>query len=128
MRLLLDTCSFLWLVLEPQRLSARAVEHFQDNSNACYLSVVSAWEIGMLVDLGRLSLNKPVHEYVPEQRTQHGIALLLLDEQAALYTPRLPKHHRDPFDRMLVSQAIVNGLAILTPDRLIGRYPVATIW
>jgi PIN domain nuclease of toxin-antitoxin system len=128
MKLLLDTCTFLWLVLEPQRLSRPALENFQDNSIACYLSVVSEWEIGMLVDLGRLTLNKPVHEYVPEQRTQHRIALLSLDEQAALYTPQLPKLHRDPFDRMLVSQAIVHDLAIITPDRLISHYPVATIW
>lgn len=128
MNLLLDTCTFLWLVLEPAHLSKHATVGLRDAANTCYLSVVSEWEIGILVSLGRVSFDRPAHEYVPDQRTRHGIKLLSLEEQAALYVPQLPHLHRDPFDRMLVSQAIVNGFAILTPDEKIAQYPVSVIW
>jgi PIN domain nuclease of toxin-antitoxin system len=128
MNLLLDTCTFLWLVLEPTRLSKHAADDFRDPANTCFLSVVSEWEIGILVSLGRVGFDRPAHEYVPDQRLRHGIKLLSLDEQAALHVPELPQLHRDPFDRMLVSQAIVHSLAIVTPDSKVAQYPVTVIW
>jgi len=66
--------------------------------------------------------------FVPDQREAHGIEALALDEESVLQVTRLPDHHRDPFDRMLVCQAIAHGLVILTPDPLIARYPVRTVW
>src|SRR5688572_17410433 len=124
MNLLLDTCTFLWIVLEPHRLSEKAAAHFQDSANTCYLSVVSEWEIGILVSLGRVGFNQPTHEYVRDQRLHHGIALLPLSEQAALHVPQIPQLHRDPFDRMLVCQSINESMPIMTPDRLVSQYPV----
>ena len=78
--------------------------------------------------LGRLPLPEaPVH-YVPSARTRHGIEPLALDEEATLQLPKLPALHRDPFDRMLVCQAIAHGLDVVTPDPAITQYPVRTLW
>ena len=128
MRLLLDTCAFLWLVTDSPLLAARARELFVDPDNEVFLSAVSSWEIAVKHGLGRLPLPRPPHELVPEERERHGIETLPLDEESALLLPRLPPLHRDPFDRMLVCQAMVHGLVILTPDRDIAAYPVRTAW
>ncbi len=78
--------------------------------------------------LGRLSLPNPPDQFIPTQRELHGIATLSLDEEATLYLSRLPSLHSDPFDRMLICQALAQGLILLTPDEEITRYPVRTIW
>jgi PIN domain nuclease of toxin-antitoxin system len=128
MNVVLDTCTFLWIALEPTRLSVEARRIFADPANHFLLSVISAWEIALKYGLGQLALQQPPPLFVPTQRSRHGIALLPLSEQAALYVPSLPRLHKDPFDRLLVSQAIVDNLLILTPDPLIQRYPVQTRW
>ncbi len=128
MRLLLDTCTFLWIASGSTQLSRRAAQLFRDPANEVFLSVVSTWEIAVKHSLGRLPLPAPAGEYIVALRERHGIATLTLNEEEALYLPRIPKLHRDPFDRMLVCQAIVNGLAILTPDPLISQYPIRTTW
>jgi len=128
MDLLLDTCTFLWLVLDPSRLSARAIALIQDPANHLDLSVVSTWEIALAYSMGRVQLNQPPHIFVPQQRVHHGIDFFPLSEETSLYLPHLPKLHRDPFDRMLVCQATVHDLTILTPDPLIRQYSVKTEW
>ena len=128
MRVLLDTATFLWAANDAPEFSAKAREIFADPENEIYLSSVSAWEIAVKYALGKLSLPEPPGRFVPRQRKQHGVDSLRLDEEAALHLSRLPLLHKDPFDRMLVCQAVVHHLAILTPDELIHQYPVRTIW
>ncbi len=128
MKLLLDTCTFLWIILNSPQLSNRARELFADPSNDVYLSVVSTWEIALKYALGRLPLPDFPDRFIPVQRRRHSIESLALEEGATLHLPKVPDLHRDPFDRMLVSQALVNGLVILTPDNLITQYPVLTEW
>lgn len=128
MKLLLDTCTFLWVITDDPALSARAREAYLDPEHACFLSAVSAWEIAVKHALGRLPLPGPPDRFIPEQRERHGIEALPLDELAALLLPRLPALHRDPFDRMLVCQAIAGGLTLLTPDAELARYPIRTLW
>ena len=128
MRLLLDTCTFLWIVTGDAALSSSAREHFSDPANEVFLSSVSAWEIAVKFSLGKLPLPRPPSTLVPEERRRHQIQSLPLDEGAALACARLPELHRDPFDRMLVCKGIMGGLALLTPDPLIAQYPVATVW
>jgi PIN domain nuclease of toxin-antitoxin system len=128
MRLLLDTSTFLWIISDAPKLSHRARELFLDLENEVYLSSVSAWEMAVKNVLGRLPLPEPPERFVPTQRELHGIEPLPLEEEAALQLARLPLLHKDPFDRMLICQAIVHGLAIVTSDSLISQYPVRTVW
>ena len=128
MRLLLDTVAFLWLAEDDARLSAVAREAIVDPANDVFLSAASAWEIAIKHGLGRLRLRMPPDEYVPEQRLLHRIETLGIDEDATLQVGKLPDLHRDPFDRLLIAQAIVHGLTIVTPDRLIRGYTVPILW
>lgn len=128
MRLLLDTCTFLWIVAGDDSLSDAAKEAFVDPANEVYLSVVSAWEIAVKAALGKLELAARPDKLVPEQRTAHHIESLPLNEKAVLLLGRLPTPHRDPFDRMLVCQALEEGLTIVTPDEQIAAYPVDVLW
>jgi PIN domain nuclease of toxin-antitoxin system len=126
--LLLDTCTFLWILGDSPRLSGRARDAFAEAENEVYLSAASAWEIAVKHRLGRLPLTSPPEVFVPEQRKAHGIEPLPVDEEAALYVAQLPDLHRDPFDRMLVAQATVHGLTVLTPDEAIHQYAVRKFW
>ena len=128
MRLLLDTCTFLWAIEGGAALSAEAKDALRDPANDVFLSAVSAWEITMKHALGRLPLPEAPSRYVPKQRASRGIAALPLDEDAALHLSLLPMLHRDPFDRMLICQALAGGMPIVTPDPEIMRYPVRTLW
>ncbi len=128
MRLLLDTCTFLWLATDSARLSTTARSAFSDVAREVFLSPVSVWEIGVKHARGRLPLPEPPDRLVPRARALHAVDTLPLREAAVLELPRLPGLHRDPFDRLLICQAIHHGLAILTPDALVRQYPVRTIW
>ena len=128
MRLLLDTCSFLWIASAPAMLPAAVLAQFRNPDNEVFLSAASAWEIAIKHGLGRLPLPEPPERFVPAERAAHGISPLPIDEESALHLSRLPALHRDPFDRMLVSQAIVHGLTIVTPDPLVTQYPARTLW
>jgi PIN domain nuclease of toxin-antitoxin system len=127
-KILLDTATFLWAVTDARDLSKDARELFSDPENEIYLSSVSAWEISVKHALGKLPLPESPIKFVPAQRKEHGVEALDLDEEAALHLNRLPVLHKDPFDRMLVCQAIVQGLVLLTPDKLITQYAVRTAW
>lgn len=128
MRILLDTCSFLWIITNAKELSPSAASLFSDPTNEIYLSPVSVWEILVKHGAGRLTLTEPPLPLIRQQRELHRIASVPLDEESVFHLATLPDRHRDPFDRMLVCQAIANGLAILTPDPLITQYPVRTLW
>ena len=128
MKILLDTCTFLWIITDDPKLSPQAKTLFIDPSNEVYLSVASTWEIAIKYKRGKLSLPKSPEKYIPTKRKQHNIDSLPLDEEATLYLAKLPDLHKDPFDRILICQSIVSGLIILTPDELISQYPLRSIW
>ncbi len=128
MRILLDTCTFLWLILDAGELTGRVKDLFADSDNEVFLSVVSTWEIAVKHAIGRLDLPEEARLYIPEQRERHGIQSLSLDEPSSLQVSALPKIHSDPFDRMLISQALIHGLTILSPDDMIKKYPVRIVW
>lgn len=127
MTLLLDTCTFLWLA-GGGSLSIAAAAAVRDPSNDVLLSAVSVWEIAAKHRAGRLPLPEPPDQLIRTERRLRGVAALAFDEESALQVLRLPALHRDPFDRMLISQAIAHGLAIVTPDPAITQYPVRVIW
>ena len=128
MRLLLDTVAFIWLVEGNSRLSESAQGLITDPANEVYLSAASAWEIAIKYAIGRLLLGIPPEEYVTGQRRLHLIEPLPVGEVAALQVYKLPALHDDPFDRIIVAQAIVEGMAVVTPDRQISQYPVRVEW
>jgi PIN domain nuclease of toxin-antitoxin system len=127
-KLLLDTCTFLWLAADDPQLSPAARDACRDPANAVYLSTLSAWEIAIKHRLGRLPLPEPPPRYVESRRAWLGVEPLDFDAAAATHDALLPPHHRDPFDRGLVSQAILLGMRIVTPDPAIAQYPAPTLW
>jgi len=127
-KVLLDTCTALWLAADSDELSKRAKTLFEAPANEIYLSAVSAWEISLKYSIGKLPLPSSPDEFVPELRERGRMESLPLNEEATLQLFRLPELHRDPFDRMLICQAIAGGMTLLTPDPEIRRYPVSTAW
>ena len=128
MTLLLDTCTFLWLVADDLRVPLRARTECRAPSNAVYLSALSVWEIAIKHRLGRLPLPESPESFVARRRQRLRVEPLPFDERDGAHDVLLPTHHRDPFDRGLVSQAILRGLTIVTPDRMIARYPAPVLW
>jgi len=127
--MLLDTHTFLWWVSERgTRLSDRARDLLGDGTNEASLSVASVWELAIKAGAGRIDLPGPAEEYVPDRMRHHGFDLLGIDLPHAFRAGALPRIHGDPFDRMLVAQAQIEGLPILTADPAISRYDVETIW
>ena len=126
MKLLLDTCIFLWFISDDERLSCSVKENICNPRNIVYLSPVSVWETMVKYQIGRLHLPGPPNEYLPKQRKRHYISSLPLDENSVCQLDKLPKIHRDPFDRMLICQAIENQLTLVTVDKIIKSYPVKT--
>jgi PIN domain nuclease of toxin-antitoxin system len=127
-KLLVDTCTFLWLAAADPRLSDTAESACRDPANEVYLSALSAWEISIKYRIGRLPLPLRPRRYVKSRREWLGLQPLPFDERAAAHDDLLPPLHADPFDRGLVCQAILYGLTIVTPDEAIARYPASVLW
>jgi PIN domain nuclease of toxin-antitoxin system len=128
MKLLIDTCTFLWIARESPRLSKTAAAMYLNRDNQLYLSAASAWEIGIKHASGRLPLPQRPDIFIPQIRDASDMASLDVDEESALHAGKLPGLHADPFDRMLIAQAIIHGMTILTPDPQIEQYAVRTLW
>ena len=128
MRLLLDTCTFIWLATDVMSLSSTTQELLSGLANELFLSPISTWVMSIKYARGRLDLSARPDRWVPKYRKLNAIETLSLTEEAALHFSGLPDHHTDPFDRMLVCQAIAERMTIVTPDKLIRQYPVRTIW
>jgi PIN domain nuclease of toxin-antitoxin system len=128
LRLLLDTCTFIWYSGEPEALSAKAAEALEDAQNELLLSPISLVELCIKYAAGKIKLDAPPHELLQLAKEQPNFFLLPFEEEAALRMLALPPLHRDPFDRMLVCQALCSDLTFVTPDPLIGPYGVRTLW
>ena len=128
MDVLLDTCTFLWWALGDSRIPEPTRALLVDPGNRLFLSAVSTWEIAIKNASGRLPLPAPIDDLVPRLRWQHRIAALSVEEAETLHIVKLPQLHRDPFDRLLVSQAICRNLVIATPDPAVRAYPCRSIW
>jgi len=127
MRLLLDTHVFLWFISGDRQLPGRWRELIQDPGNEVYLSVVSLWEAIIKHQMGKLPLPESPDSYLPAQRDRHRISNLNLDEPSVARLVKLPALHKDPFDRMLVCQALHHGLTLATLDGAILDYEVPRI-
>ncbi len=128
MKLLVDTCTFLWLAAADPQLTRAARSACRNPENIVYLSALSAWEIAIKHRIGRLPLPELPTRYVVSRRDWLGLEPLPFDEAAAAHDALLPPLHSDPFDRGSISQAILNGLTIVTPDDAIAAYPAPVLW
>lgn len=127
MRLLLDTHIFLWFVGGDSRLPPALREAVLDDANEIYLSVVSVWEAVIKHGLGKLPLPESPDVYLPREREDQGMVSLPIDEAALKRLAALPPLHRDPFDRILIAQALQHGLTLVTLDRALVAYPVPVL-
>ncbi|MBW4464853.1 MAG: type II toxin-antitoxin system VapC family toxin [Pegethrix bostrychoides GSE-TBD4-15B] len=127
MRILLDTHIFLWFISGDTQLSTGVRDAIRDADNEVYLSAISVWEAIVKYQLGKLPLPEHPETYLPKQRDLHQIASLALDESSVIQLAKLPPLHRDPFDRMLICQALQNGLTIATVDTAVRAYSVSVM-
>jgi len=127
MRLLLDTHSFLWYITNNPKLPRFAYDAIRDRSNEAFLSVVSAWEVFVKYKIGKLPLPAPADEYIESRRIAHRIESLDLGLAAVSQLLSLTDYHRDPFDRMLICQALQHDLTIVTSDEIFRRYPAPVL-
>ena len=125
MKLLLDTHIFLWFISGSAQLSAIFRESIQNPDNEVYLSVVSLWECIIKYQLGKLPLPESPEIYLPKQRERHRIDSLTVDELSVAQLIKLPSLHRDPFDRLLICQALQHNLIIVTADAAVMAYQMA---
>ena len=128
MKLLLDTHTFIWWDSDPAKLSPQVLALCQDRAHAVLLSVVSVWEMQIKSQLGRLTLHRPLTEIVTNQQQTNGVQILPVTLAHVLALDTLPLHHKDPFDRMLMIQATLEGATLLSKDPLFNAYPVKIMW
>ena len=127
MRLLLDTHVFIWSFQNTKRLSKRATTELTNPENEFYVSIVSIWEMQIKVMLDKMELGGTLSEIVTEQ-IANGVQILNLDLSHAFQLEKLPDNHRDPFDRMLISQALVENMTVITADKRFKDYNVKSLW
>ncbi|CAN5317743.1 MAG: type II toxin-antitoxin system VapC family toxin [Actinomycetota bacterium] len=128
MKALLDTHAFLWWISDDRRLSDRAREFIGDGRNELFFSAASGWEISIKAGLGRLEVPGDLQRFIADQLSRNAIKVLPIYLSHTLHTRVLPDHHRDPFDRILASQAILEEMPLLSADPKISHYPVEVVW
>lgn len=127
-RLLLDTHVFLWWISDSSNLTAAARLAIADADNVCYLSMASCWEMAIKSSLGKLKLARPVERFVSEQLGANNFTLLNIELRHTAKVEKLPFHHRDPFGRLLIAQAITEKLIIVAADSAFSDYGVKLLW
>lgn len=128
MKYLLDTHTFLWWITDDDRLSSRALDVIRDGQNDLFFSAASAWEIAIKSGLDRIRLPEGADHFIPEQLRLNGFRPLTIQLSHALTVEDLPSHHRDPFDRLLVTQSQLEGMPIVSGDDQLADYGVEIIW
>jgi len=128
MTYLLDTGVWLWSLFEPGRLARPAREAIANLSHDVFLSAVTSWEISIKAAAGKLKLPGPPGTYIPRRMADQGLRPLPVSHAHALAVYDLPLHHRDPFDRLLIAQANLEGMTLITADRVFAKYPTALLW
>lgn len=126
--MLLDTHAWLWWITRPERVTAHARAVLEDGGNELMLSVASSWEIAIKYAVGKLALPEPPADFVPPRLRRDRISTLHIEHRHALHIASLPMHHRDPFDRILIAQAQLENLPIITADDRFEQYDVQVLW
>lgn len=127
MQLLLDTHAFLWWAHAPEKLSTPVLEALASVENTLYLSLASVWEMQIKIGLGKLQAHVPIEQLLVEQQS-NGLQLLAIEIPHLLLINNLPALHKDPFDRLLLAQAKVENMVLVTADKALQTYGIATFW
>jgi PIN domain nuclease of toxin-antitoxin system len=128
MRLLLDTHAFLWFIEGDSRLNVMMRTLIAEPANPVYISTASLWEMSIKISTGKLGLSQPFQILIPQQTTLNDITLLHIEIAHLNTVITLPSHHRDPFDRLIIAQAMVEGLPIASADKAFDLYAVTRLW
>ena len=128
MRLLMDTHTLLWFALASSKMSKKARELVSERANDRFLSIASPWEVGIKVSTGKLTLAKPVDVFFSERIRQNEFMIMPITLAHIALVTTLPFHHRDPFDRMLIAQSLVEGIPIVSADTAFDQYGVTRFW
>ncbi len=128
MKYLLDTVIWLWSVHSAERINKAGLDILESGNEEIYFSAASCWELALKLRLGKLHLPERPARYVPKRLAEQGIRPLAISHAHALKVYDLPSHHQDPFDRLLVAQALAEEMTILTVDRAFESYPVQVMW
>ena len=128
MRVLLDTHTFLWFLLEDPQLSTTASDVIIDPTNDIEVSPATYWEIAIKIRLGKYALPEPYDIFIEREITTNDFHILPIEPKHTAVLTTLPLHHRDPFDRLLIAQALVEAIPILSVDTAFDAYPVTRLW
>jgi len=126
--MLIDTHGLIWFLEDNSRMSRRALEVAEDQDTYLYVSLAPLWEMAIKVRLGKLNLVGDFQAFVLDQLTRNDIEVLGISLEHVIQTANLPLHHRDPFDRLLIAQAVVEDMPIISSDAALDAYPVMRIW
>jgi len=128
MKYLLDTHTFLWLDIQPGKLSPAAKAALSQPDAERYLSVVSVWEIVIKLAIGKLAMKNPLPVVLNEQRQKNALQILPVALEHVLAVEGLAPHHNDPFDRLLIAQALSEGMSLVSADPALSAYPTPVVW
>ena len=128
MKLLLDTHVLIWSAGNPEKLSDLVTSLLNDTSNSWVISIASIWEIQIKIQTGKLTLDLPLHELIETEQQSNDLQLLPIELSHIYALKNLPNHHRDPFDRIIITQAIVEKMPLISIDTVFDSYPVEKIW
>ena len=128
MKFILDTHTFIWWDSNPSELSQQVLGYCNDKSNTLILSVVSVWEMQIKTQLGKLKLNLPLADLIMTQQDTNISQVLPVNLEHVLALENLPIHHKDPFDRLLIAQSIIEDAILLSRDKIFSEYPVSVTW
>lgn len=128
MRVLLDTHAFLWFVLGDEKLSSNARRSIEDPGNEKLVSPASSWEIAIKISLNKYTLSQPYEVFMQKGIAGNSFIILPIELQHTVALTTLPFHHRDPFDRLIIAQAMVESIPVISGDAAFAAYPVTCIW
>jgi PIN domain nuclease of toxin-antitoxin system len=128
MNLLLDSHTFIWMHEEPQKLSLKVANEIINPANQIFLSVATAWELQIKIAIGKFKFSDTLENVIYQQKQSNSLQILPIELSHALHIESLPLHHKDPFDRLLISQAIVENMTLVSADANFGQYHVNLLW
>ena len=128
MRYLIDTHTLLWIVTDDPELSETAKKIYLDQSNEIYFSLASIWEMAIKISIGKLSIEKSLQDFTEHYIIENDIKILNIQLPHVIRIEKLPFHHRDPFDRLIIAQGIEDNIPIISSDRIFDLYPIKRLW